>query len=90
MIVKKENSNRTYYDEVNSDKTSLLSRTILCLGCVMTKQGAFRNVLSVNSFSGDYRDGRQSEIGDTRRSKRTCASISLFVFLMSSIWGDKI
>ena len=81
MIVKKENSNRTYYDEVNSDKTSLLSRTIL---------GAFRNVLSVNSFSGDYRDGRQSEIGDTRRSKRTCASISLFVFLMSSIWGDKI
>ena len=84
MIVKKENSNRTYYDEVNSDKTSLLSRTIL------TKQGAFRNVLSVNSFSGDYRDGRQSEIGDTRRSKRTCASISLFVFLMSSIWGDKI
>ena len=28
MIVKKENSNRTYYDEVNSDKTSLLSRTI--------------------------------------------------------------
>ena len=29
MIVKKENSNRTYYDEVNSDKTSLLSRTIL-------------------------------------------------------------
>ena len=89
MIVKKENSNRTYYDEVNSDKTSLLSRTIF-LGCVMTKQGAFRNVLSVNSFSGDYRDGRQSEIGDTRRSKRTCASISLFVFLMSSIWGDKI
>ena len=79
MIVKKENSNRTYYDEVNSDKTSLLSRTIF-----------FRNVLSVNSFSGDYRDGRQSEIGDTRRSKRTCASISLFVFLMSSIWGDKI
>ena len=73
MIVKKENSNRTYYDEVNSDKTSLLSRTIF-----------------VNSFSGDYRDGRQSEIGDTRRSKRTCASISLFVFLMSSIWGDKI
>ena len=29
VIVKKENSNRTYYDEVNSDKTSLLSRTIL-------------------------------------------------------------
>ena len=28
VIVKKENSNRTYYDEVNSDKTSLLSRTI--------------------------------------------------------------
>ena len=56
----------------------------------MTKQGAFRNVLSVNSFSGDYRDGRQSEIGDTRRSKRTCASISLFVFLMSSIWGENM
>ena len=29
VIVKKENSNRTYYDEVNSDKTSFLSRTIL-------------------------------------------------------------
>ena len=29
VIVKKENSNRTYYDEVNSDKTFLLSRTIL-------------------------------------------------------------
>ena len=29
VIVKKENSNWTYYDEVNSDKTSLLSRTIL-------------------------------------------------------------
>ena len=29
VIVKKENSNRTYYDEVNSDKTSILSRTIL-------------------------------------------------------------
>lgn len=29
VIVKKENSNRTYYDEMNSDKTSLLSRTIL-------------------------------------------------------------
>ena len=74
VIVKKENSNRTYYDEVNSDKTSLLSRTIL------TKQGAFRNVLSVNSFSGDYRDGRQSGIGSIQRSKRMCASISLFVF----------
>ena len=56
----------------------------------MTKQGAFRNVLSVNSFSGDYRDGRQSQIGDTRRSKRTCASISLLVFLMSSIWGENM
>lgn len=29
VIVKKENSNRTYYDEVNSDKTSFLSKTIL-------------------------------------------------------------
>ena len=28
VIVKKENSNRTYYDEVNSDKTSLLSNYI--------------------------------------------------------------
>lgn len=28
VIVKKENSNRTYYDEVNSDKTSFLSKTI--------------------------------------------------------------
>lgn len=29
VIVKKENSNRTYYDEVNSDKTSFLLKTIL-------------------------------------------------------------
>ena len=60
----------------------------------MTKQGAFRNVLSVNSFSGDYRDGRQSGIGCIQRSKRMCASISLFVFLFLSLinvsWGRKV
>ena len=60
----------------------------------MTKQGAFRNVLSANSFSGDYRDGRQSGIGCIQRSKRMCASISLFVFLFLSLinvsWGRKV
>ena len=29
VIVKKENSNRTFYVDVNSDKTSFLSKTIL-------------------------------------------------------------